>query len=1403
MAVRRPEGAALLVAGYGASGVGAFDASAVHTLGQIGEALLATGTPWQIRRLTASAGDRFPADRATLKRSLDELAADPVRVAVIVLLGEIALVNGNLALVTGAQAREYPEDATLPLAWIRERLIGAKAEHVVVAISARGDGDASRWLGALGTERPNHVIAIDTPSKGNPIVDALLTGLCGDALDPRTGTVTMASLSTHLARHARSVQPSSASETVAQPPPLAGLWDVRRSQLTHHAAKPRATDQEDLAGVVLPGRFRIDRVVARGTFGTVYRARQLAVERDVAVKVLHADIDPSSEDGRLFVHEIRSVGRIDHANVVRIYQADITHDGRLFFAMELLDGSDLQQLGTDGKLSRARAVELVRQLLAGLGAAHDAGLVHADIKPANAIVVSRSRKPAGTPPRPVDSVRAGLGSDASARPVEAAADAGLADTIVVPRSRPAESGNGSADTSATPHDDAPPEERDERVVLVDFGLARLRAPDRPAESAGGTPAYMAPEQLHEGRVDARSDLFSAALVLVWLMTGWRRPNAFTLVPPPDTIAADDLRAVLAKALDPDPAKRYQTAGELAAAFTGGGPPPKPTTQPTPILPFRHLAPLTEADRGRLHGREADLAVITENVLYRRAVIYTAPSGTGKTSMLRAGLLPRLEALGIRAVYVRCRNDCTAAVIAEIAPGATSIADAITSFHKHRGGKLVVVIDQLEAALADPDFVPAILGFDRWPRDADVSILLSIREDYLARLLARTQELEPNIPLVRLPPLSLDGARAAIVAPLTEARLAIEPELLDALLADLQRAAAAIGPEMGWGTAPAVFAPHLQLACSVLYENLGPDDATLSLAHYRRLGGFDAIVGEHLDRVIETELAGGRDLIARDLFVALVTTAHERAIRPESELLSIVGEKHGAANVIGVLEILRSRGFLVRVRGDDEPSWELVHDSLVPRVLAWIDRKDLARRRAVELVRYHLRRSRPDAPSLLGRAELREIRRHRNAIDELDAEWKKREGDEGGWTPTRLVTRSKQVIRRRTVFFSTVLVAAIAVGGLGMYKSYVEEARAREQASLRDRDLGRFTLSLESFDWDPVALRAIPMSSQGLGWELHLPDPADLTQPGPPFPDHLLVRGERHLEGKALVEEIEARGGASFLVVTRAGCAPSIVPLRKLPGYTQRDHVAPVIRIRVPTCQVSNVHAIPIPAGPFMFGGAGEPPSPESLEDPSLPREQRIVLPAFRMDRTEVTNAAFNVFADMAPITGIPRPVYPSMYELAAADGPRKPVGGIDWAEARSYCRFLGASLPTHQQWLRALRGGDLLPNGESNPWPRRNFPWAPASPFSPAKLKGMGEPGPADVASFPADRSAEGVFDLAGNVSEWIATLPREVSGLRAILGGNVFDTDLEALPVYMASGNIRPTSLKYFGIGVRCASTP
>ncbi len=1339
MPVGQVEGAALLVAGYGAPGARSFDASTVHTLGQIGEALYATGLPWHVRRLTSNSTDRYAADRKTIKRSLTDLVHDPVRVAVVVMLGEIIEVAGELALVTGEEAYEYPEDATLPLSWIREKLASCIAAQLVVAISACGPGDPATWLGALGTKREHHVVAIDRPSDGagNPMIDALLSGLCGDALDRQTGTVTMASLSSFLASHTRAIQSSPTDDTVAQPPPLAGLWDVRQSQLARARPRRAADAPEDLAGLVLPGRFRLDELIERGTFGAVYRARQLAVERDVAIKVLNADIDPASDDGKLFVHEIRAVGRIDHRNVVRIFQADIMQDGRLFFAMELLVGDNLQTLGAD-QLSVDRAVALVRQLLDGLGAAHAAGLVHADIKPANAIVI---------PPRPIDL------------------------------------------------DDPEGESTPERVVLVDFGLARLRAKDSTTESAGGTPAFMAPEQL-TGRIDHRSDLFSAALVLLWLITGWRRRVARTLVPPDDVLAKiedPDLRAVLRRALDVAPAKRYQSARELAAALVDAPvPTPDPAERPAPP-PFRQLAPLTESDRDRLQGRDADVATITEYALYRQCVVYAAPSGTGKTSTLRAGLMPRLEALGIYAAYVPCRTDPRAEVIRKISPGAASIEAAITEFHSHRGGKLVLVVDQLETALHDPAFVRELLAFDRWPRDADVSIVLSIREDYLARLLDPIKDLAAHVPIVRLPPLSLAGARAAITTPLHEHRLEIEPALLEQLLRDLERAASSLGPEMGWGDTPAVFPPHLQLACSVLYESIEPEDeGTLTLARYRRLGGFAAIVGEHLERVLETELTGDQTTIARDVFLALVTGSNQRAIRTETELLAIATVKHDRDDVLEVLEVLRSRGLLVRVRvrGDAGASWELVHDSLVARVQSWIDRKDLSRRRAIETVRYHLRRSTPESPSLLHRKELRELARHDGAVDELEHEWATRQGpDDIGWTPRRLVARSRTVLARTRGAVAAVVFIALAVGGIGLYTSHVEAAHNREEEHLKLLDLGRFTLALTQFDWDPKALKSTPASAPTeFRWTLHVPDPDDPDQPGEAYAASWVVRGTPTVERDAVVESVETHGGRAYLVVTRPGCTESVVPIADLPGYTKRENVPPRLEIAIPSCAATRAGMIEIPAGPFIFGGRGDPPAKIYDQFPQYAVERTIDLPRFWIDRTEVTNAQFATLTRLA-ITGIDRS-YATAANVPHLGEPDVPVSGIDWREARAFCRYFGKRLPTTEQWTKAMRGG-LMIDGLPNPTPRRSLPWPSATTPS-----WIGDSLVA-IGYHADDVSPYGVRDLAGNVMEWTSTISDKG---RAVRGGSWDDVHSGSQLInYVAIDNSREPGTRNYNLGVRC----
>jgi formylglycine-generating enzyme required for sulfatase activity len=562
---------------------------------------------------------------------------------------------------------------------------------------------------------------------------------------------------------------------------------------------------------------------------------------------------------------------------------------------------------------------------------------------------------------------------------------------------------------------------------------------------------------------------------------------------------------------------------------------------------------------------------------------------------------------------------------------------------------------------------------------------------------------------------------------------------------------------------------------------------LTVAHYQRLGGFDAIVGEHLERVLDTELAGGDDRIARALFVALVTASHERAMRPESELIAMVGD---AERVSAVLEVLRARGLVVRLRGDDDPSWELAHDSLVRRVLAWVDARDLARRRAIELVRYHLRRSRPDAPSLLGSGELRELAPHSSAIAELDAEWQRR-GSAEPWTPSRLVAASRQRVRRQAAAVALLVAVAIAVPGYTAYRSHLATLGQEREAALRARNLGRIALALEPFDWDPAGQRAVRVDPAGLalGWELH----------GAALTGDEVVRGTPRIEGGAVVEHAEVRGGDASLVVRRGPCPPSVIPLHDLPGYARRDHEL-ALRVAVPTCRATLAGTIEIPAGPFIYGGPGEPPSQVVASDPEPGgrAERQLSLPAFRIDRTEVSNAAFAVFAAMAPFTRIGLPRYPGTPVLAHAGEPRKPVTGIHWHAARAYCRFLGKQLPSSAQWVKAMRGGEQLADGTPNPMPRRNLPWGVGDPYAQARLQSA--LGVADVGTHPGDASPYGVLDLAGNVQEWTDTRGDGGDGVRIVRGGGVLPQDDGAIIDYMAIENPRMETQALFNIGMRCA---
>jgi eukaryotic-like serine/threonine-protein kinase len=144
-------------------------------------------------------------------------------------------------------------------------------------------------------------------------------------------------------------------------------------------------------GTILAGRYRIIAPLGRGGMGDVYRADDLKLDQTVALKFLSHSRSESPAWIRRYQNEVRLARKVTHPNVVRVY--DISEaEGEVFISMEYVDGEDLATLlRRIGRLTSDKAIQVARQLCAGLGAAHDQGVLHRDLKPANIMIDGRGQ----------------------------------------------------------------------------------------------------------------------------------------------------------------------------------------------------------------------------------------------------------------------------------------------------------------------------------------------------------------------------------------------------------------------------------------------------------------------------------------------------------------------------------------------------------------------------------------------------------------------------------------------------------------------------------------------------------------------------------------------------------------------------------------------------------------------------------------------------------------------------------------------------------------------------------------------------------------------------------------------------------------------------------------------------
>jgi serine/threonine-protein kinase len=157
------------------------------------------------------------------------------------------------------------------------------------------------------------------------------------------------------------------------------------------ALRPASDGGRFLPGTMLAGRYRMVGLLGRGGMGEVYRADDLKLGQTVALKFLPRGVEHDTTRREQFLTEVRMSLRVTHPNVCRVFDLGQVDD-RQFLSMEYVDGEDLASLlRRIGRLPEDKAIEIARQLCAGLAAAHEEGVLHRDLKPANVMIDGRGR----------------------------------------------------------------------------------------------------------------------------------------------------------------------------------------------------------------------------------------------------------------------------------------------------------------------------------------------------------------------------------------------------------------------------------------------------------------------------------------------------------------------------------------------------------------------------------------------------------------------------------------------------------------------------------------------------------------------------------------------------------------------------------------------------------------------------------------------------------------------------------------------------------------------------------------------------------------------------------------------------------------------------------------------------
>ena len=786
------------------------------------------------------------------------------------------------------------------------------------------------------------------------------------------------------------------------------------------------------------GRYVVRREIARGGFAVVALSWDEELAAEVAIKIFFAKGGEDEALKQRFIEEARLLRRIISYSLVGVHDIGRLSDGRPYFVMDYADlGTLTQQMKhrqNDDDGMQHHVLQLVDAMTSGLSAIHCAGVVHRDIKPDNILYQS-------------------IGTRTSAHAQAAAAEN---ETLLNPAPVPQDVGL-------------------ERVMIGDLGIATdLMQGGKTSPIMGGTPAFMAPEQFDvTGGASPAADIFSATAVLWYAVTG-KRPPDVTAIEKESEDKEKPWREFFQRGMALDPRQRFadieswsSAAHDVMARVAAEAPAPtgthfSSTTSPqaTVDCPYRGLSAFQSDDAERFFGREDMIADLLHRLRTAKVLVVGGASGSGKSSLIRAGVIPSLrqgrisgsenwrielftpgrDAMSELFFRLRGSQGNPKVRLEEFISRPTTARQVLQDANNE---PLLLVIDQFEElfTLNDKnvagDFVDALAAITD-PADSTVRIILTIRADFyekcatipwLAEAVSRNQ--------VLVGPMTSNDLRRVIVEPARRAGIYVEQHLVDAIVSEA-------GSDAG----------VLPLISHALVETwsrrLG---STLTYEGYRSSGGMAGAIRQTADDIFDNSFGREEQKVAKRLLLSLLTPgdggADTRRILAREDLQGDPDAK--------VMEKVVKRLTEARLLTVDNETVQITHEALLrswPRLSRWIERSrnDLRLRlRVVQMAEEWIEAER-DEDMLLSGARLGYIlewfEKYKDKTGAKEQEFLQASSERE--KATKEAANERQAKRRRLQILAVVMLAILAVGATtASFVAFNQSRHAQENAARAD------------------------------------------------------------------------------------------------------------------------------------------------------------------------------------------------------------------------------------------------------------------------------------------------------------------------------------------------------------------